>query len=263
MKMSFFLNGFVLILCFIFVGCSNNPEKDWLKAKSKNTIEAYAEFLEKHPESPHKDTISLLIKRLSFVQEARENSTDSLSWLKTNKYDKDLSEISEDSEVEYEIPHDEPLDSKGTGKIDTYGNFTPIDKKSYQITGGALVSTLGTIKKKAKFKDWDFVYEDTTRTKKGGWGPLLVHGEMIVPKSLFSSQLSYVSQNSFEAESFGEKYVLIRLDSTKGHRLCFWELPDGSRFATVGIIGTKVEVGGNIVERKADGWYLGTDKLRQ
>ena len=86
-------------------------------------------------------------------------------------------------------------------------------------------------------------------------------GELILPRSLFADPPTNIFvQNSFEIESFGDKYVLIHLDPAKSHRLCFLE-NDGAKIPTAGYIGSKAEVGGTILERKVDGWYRGTTRM--
>jgi hypothetical protein len=190
---------------------------------------------------------------------------DKWSWLpKTTKHDAEVAQIPKGAEVGFSIPKDEPLDAESVDygmKIDPYGNLTPIDKKSYIVKGGAFVSKLGPIEKKAKWGDWDFVYEDVSHTKKVGWGECLTSGEILLPRNWCEeAPTNFIVQNSFEIESFGEDYVLIHLDPTKGHRLCFIK-SGGARAPTAGYIGSKAEVDGKTFERKADGWYSGTTRV--
>jgi hypothetical protein len=189
-----------------------------------------------------------------------EQKLDKSSWLpKTSKHDAEVAQIPKNTQILFFIPKDEPLDAESVGygmKIDPYFNMTPIDKKSYIVKGGALVSKLGPIEKKAKWGDWDFVYEDASHTKKAGWGECLTSGEILLPRNWCEEAppTNFIVQNSFEIESFGDDYVLIHLDPTKGHRLCF--IRSGvSQAPTAGYIGSKAEVDGKTLERKADGWY--------
>jgi len=53
---------------------------------------------------------------------------------------------------------------------------------------------------------------------------------------------------------------LIHLDPAKGHRLCFL-MVGRIQLPTAGYIGTKAEVDSRVLERKADGWYLGSKRM--
>jgi hypothetical protein len=194
-----------------------------------------------------------------------EQKLDMWPWLsKTSKHDAEVAQIPKNTQIEIFIPKDEPLNAESVGygmKIDPYGNLTPIDKKSYIVKGGALVSKLGPIEKKAEWGDWDFVYEDASHTKKAGWGECLTSGEILLPRNWYGGvPTNFIVQNSYEIESFGDDYVLIHLDPTKGHRLCVFK--SGVPHAlTAGYIGSKAEVDGKTLERKADGWYSGTTRV--
>ncbi|MGB8951971.1 MAG: hypothetical protein WCC06_04815 [Candidatus Aminicenantales bacterium] len=55
----------LLFISFIFLSCSLE-KKDWEKARSANTKEAYEDFLERHPRSNFAPTASLKIEELYF-----------------------------------------------------------------------------------------------------------------------------------------------------------------------------------------------------
>jgi hypothetical protein len=197
-----------------------------------------------------------------------KHKLDQWSWLpKTTKHDAEIAQIPPNAEIGFSIPKDEPLDAESVGfgmRVDPYGNMTPVDKGSYVVKGGALVSKLGSIEKKAKWGDWDFVYEDASHTKKAGWGPSLTSGEILLPRKWFlDPPTDRFVQNSFEIESFGDDYVLIHLDPTKGHRLCFMKIGSSNKQQTAAFIGSKAEVNGKVFERKADGWYSGNTRLSE
>ena len=159
-----------------------------------------------------------------------QSKFEDLSWLpRTGKNDAAAQSIAspEDAQIRYYIPKEDPLNAGsdgGWGKIDTYGNFIPTDKSSYKVRGGSLVSEIGSIKKRAKFGDWDFVYEDSAHTKQAGWGHCLTSGEILVDRFLFDKELvkeirnipsDWYVQNLFEVEDFGEHFVLIKLTLPK------------------------------------------------
>jgi hypothetical protein len=117
------------------------------------------------------------------------------------------------------------------------------------------------VERKANWGDWDFVYADSGLKQSAGWGNALTSGELILPRELFLNiPTDKFVQNSFEIESFGERFVLIRLDPAKGHKLVFLK-SGGAQTPTAGYVGSKAEVGGKVLERKADGWYSGTTRL--
>jgi hypothetical protein len=192
-----------------------------------------------------------------------ETKLDEWSWLSgPNKLDADLAQIPKDSDFEILIPKEDPLNSKsvGWGKINSLYNFIPTDEKSYVVLGGSLVTRIGSFEKKAKWGSWDFVY-DATDKEKTAWGPDLTSGEILLPRSAFLSSPADASvENSFEIEASGSYYVLLRLDPTKHHHLCFLNV---GRFQipTVGYIGSRAEMNGQVLERKADGWYFGASRM--
>jgi len=190
---------------------------------------------------------------------------DEWSWLPpTTKHDAEVAQIPKDSTIEFSIPENEPLKTDsggGWGGISDNGEFVPRDKKSYYVRGGALVSNVGPVKRKAEWGDWDFVYADADLKQHAGWGNALTSGELILPRKVFLDiPADKFVQNSFEIESFGDRFVLIRLDPAKGHRLVFLK-SGGSQVPTAGYVGSKAEVGGKILERKLDGWYAGATRL--
>jgi hypothetical protein len=117
-----------------------------------------------------------------------ESKLDKWSWLpKSSKFDVEATQIPKGAEVSFFIPEDEPLDAKsvGWGGVDSFGNFVPRDKNSYVVKGGALVSKLGQIEKRAKWGDWDFVYADAAHMEHAGWGLSLISGEILLPRKVF------------------------------------------------------------------------------
>ena len=189
---------------------------------------------------------------------------DEWSWLPmTPTHDEEVSKIPKDAAINFSIPENEPVRTDsggGWGGISSSGEFVPRDKKSYFVRGGALVSMVGPVKRKAKWGDWDFVYADADLKQHAGWGNALTSGELILPRNQFLNiPADKFVQNSFEIESFGDRFVLIRLDPAKGHKLVFLKSGD-SQIPTAGYIGSKAEVGGEILERKSDGWYAGTTR---
>lgn len=194
------------------------------------------------------------------ASESAEVKLDEWSWLpNSNRHDAELAQIPRDAELELMIPKEQPLTAKssGWGKVRTGFEFVPTDNKSYAVSGGALLSRLGGIEKKATWGDWDFVYGSARKeqTPMPQWGYTITSGEILLPRSVFVSPPTdaYV-ENSFEIEAFGDSYVLIHLDPAKGHRLCFLQV-GRSQLPTAGFIGTKAEVNGKTLERRADGWY--------
>ena len=70
-------------------------------------------------------------------------------------------QIPKDAQFAIQIPADDPLKGRSTGwgsAIDTNGNVTPKEKKDYAVSG-SLVTRLGPLEKRAKYGDWDFVYQ--------------------------------------------------------------------------------------------------------
>lgn len=186
---------------------------------------------------------------------------DKWSWLPvTHTHDAEAARIPRDAALSLFIPKDDPLEAGsdgGWGGIDTFGNFTPTDRKSYVVKGGSLVSKIGPIERRAKFGDWDVLYSDAARTQRAGWGNCLTSGEILVPRETFADpSADLYAQNSFAIETFGPTYLLVRLDPARKHKLCFLE-QGGGQMLTAGVLGSKAEVGTRVLERRADGWYAG------
>lgn len=193
-------------------------------------------------------------------QQTADDKLTEWSWLPASHgHDAELAQLPKDADFQMYIPKDEPLATKSTGwgKVGASFEFLPIEKKSYEVLGGTLVSKVGAIEKKAKWGDWDFVYESARKEQipRPHWGYCLTSGEVLLPRTVFLSPPSdaYV-ENSFEIESFGDSYVLLHLDPAKAHRLCFLQA-GRLQLPTAGYIGTKAEIGGKILLRKNDGWY--------
>lgn len=195
-----------------------------------------------------------------------------LSWLPTTSAnDAVAAKIPPNARLSFRVPKDDPLkfDASGGGwgnaKIDTLGRITPTeptDKKSYKVTGGTLVSSLGAIEKRAKYGDWEFAFEDAARTKKVGWGYCLTAGELLLPRSMIANPpLQVYGVDAFEVTSFGKDYLLVKLDPKKAHRFCFVQRSQGGEFPSAGGPGTRIEVAGKLYERRVDGWYLGATKV--
>lgn len=186
---------------------------------------------------------------------------DKWSWLPaSHAHDAEAARIPKDAVSSFFIPPDDPLTTGsegGWGGIDTFGNFTPTDRKSYVVKGGSVVSQLGPVERKAKFGDWDVFYADAGRQKRAGWGNCLTSGEVLLPREAFADPApDLYGQNSFAIETFGPTYLLIRLDPARKHKLCFLER-GGGQALTAGILGSKADVGGRVLERRIDGWYDG------
>jgi len=208
----------------------------------------------------HRAAIALLVAALTLTGCGGRSGAGDVTWPpRSHKNDQEASQIPADAKVGYNIPRSDPMTQQGTGGIDTYGNFVP--REGFEITGGSLISTVGPVKRTAKFGSWAWVYKDAAKAKKHGWGPCLTSGEIIVAKSdLLSPAMQGLGDNRFEVEDLGDRYFIIRLDPAKGHRLCILRTPSGNVF-TAGFQGTRVDCQGQVVQRRADGWYVGDEKL--
>jgi len=189
------------------------------------------------------------------------------SWLPpSDTHDPDLDKVPLGAEVRFYVPAEAPLTTHCVAcKIDTNLNAVPTVKGSLVVDGGALVSQLGSISVTARWGDWDIVWADHARTARVGWGYCLTSGNIILPREVFENPPpDRFVQNAFQIEPFGLGNVLIGLDPAKGNRLCFLGNPPtaGSMGSpTAGWIGSKAEVNGRVLERKADGWYSGATRM--
>jgi len=190
-------------------------------------------------------------------------SSSKIKWPpQTGKNDSLFATIPSDAELNISIPEDDPINFSGTEELGSDGKFLP-RKGSYFITGGSLVTELGQIKKIAKFNGWDYVYNDEKHKDIYHWGPCLVHGELLIPSKLFSNQTSDLFVNNYyECEDFGEKYILVKLDSTKNHKIVVIS-KRGGFMITVGLPGSKAQVENVIFQRKIDGWYVDENKVSE
>lgn len=187
-------------------------------------------------------------------------SAKKLSWPpRTHRLDKEAALIPFQQKVTYYIPEYDPVEGKGTGGIDTYGNFLPGD--NYKVSG-TMISSAGKVKRTASFGDWGHIYSDKSKKRSVGWGEALTSGEMIIPrdKILGETVEGYV-ENLFEIEDLGDDYFVVKLDKNKGHRLITVSTLYGSRSFTFNLSGTQIESKGRIFTRKADGWYVGEKKV--
>ena len=103
-------------------------------------------------------------------------------------------------------------------------SFVPIEG-DFSITGGMLETNIGEIKMYAYFGSWSYLYSDESKKIEIGWGPNLTKGKVIFSSkdydSMESGNLGYYVKNFYESQPFDYlgKYVLINLDSAKGHHL--------------------------------------------
>ena len=170
-----------------------------------------------------------------------------------------MAKIPPGTKLSLSIPETKPIKthSEAPGGIDSELNFIPTAKKSLVVDGGALVSQLGPVTKTAQWGDWDEVWSDPLHKTRFGWGYCVTAGKVILPKDAFEHTPSdRYAQNALEIEAFGDQYVLVRVDSTRHHRLC-WLEPSYGGGTTAGWIGSRAEVNGKVLERRADGWYQG------
>jgi hypothetical protein len=66
-----------ILLCLAFIGLQCSPEKkDFDKAKSLNTIEAYEEFVSQYPDSEYKGVIEVWIDSITFSEVKNKNTTE-------------------------------------------------------------------------------------------------------------------------------------------------------------------------------------------
>jgi hypothetical protein len=143
----------------------------------------------------------------------------------------------------------------GPGTFDADGNLTP----GPGFQGSTLVSSIGPIERRASLRGEAMVILDTTKKKLIQRADLcLFLGEVLITKDqlLNRGESGYV-ENRFSVEDFGDNLFIVKLDPSKKHRLCI--LPDGT--VTAGFAGAKIDYQGVVVERKADGWYVGNSKL--
>ena len=202
------------------------------------------------------------------VDSAKPNATtdnSKWSWLpKAPQNDAEAATIPSGSDPSYELLKEDPLGFKGITKLTSSFGSYPADRTSFSITGGTLATTVGGVSRKAKMRDWDYLYEDAAFLKSTiEWGPCATDGELLLPRSAFeNTPTDRYASNYFAAEAFGDRFVLVKLDPAKGHRLLIQGLGsgEGANF-TAGYIGSKVQVGNRVLERKADGWYQGKKKV--
>jgi hypothetical protein len=223
--------GVCLALAFVLCGCKTTS-RSVLSGESASTTNASAELGE-------------------------------WSWLAgPNSLDSTIASVTNTSELVLEIPKADPLVSKsiGWGKINTLLNFVPVNNSSYSVFGGALDSSVGTFTRRAKWGGWNFIFDPVSKAEIG-WGDTITDGEVILPREAFLSAPSDAyADNSFEVEAFGTKFILIRIDPSKGEHLCFQRL-GRLQIPTAGYIGTKITIAGKQLERKTDGWYSGWLKV--
>lgn len=173
------------------------------------------------------------------------------------------------------------------GRRDLAGaQFLPIEGE-FHVLGGQLTSALGAVHRSANFGSWTLFYAGSTRQEIVGWGPCLTSGEVIVPNVFITEPPArrYVP-NAFEAEDLGEYHTLVRLDESRGDKLCLgyrpadgsgyagnlkatgrldlsgqvdpvWASSDRMLFGTAGDAGSRVRVGAHTLDHRPDGWYLG------
>ena len=76
----------VLIVTILF-GCAST-QKDYIRAKDENTIQAFTEFLNKHPDSKFKDEVKTKINEIQIMKEVLFKKLDEINKRKFEKIQK-------------------------------------------------------------------------------------------------------------------------------------------------------------------------------
>ena len=211
---------------------------------------------------------------------------------RTGKND-ELAVTLEGAEFKLKISKETPLTFAGERELGP-NQFIPIDG-AFTITGGVLVSKLGSVEMRATFGAWSTIKNATGGIV--GYGFDLTDGEVVLPNVFLSDPPSGLRvANSYEFEDLGEDYCIIKLDPRKEHRLTVQNImKDGEGMfgsmrsntngklsgtvllvpqqqlhslseidevksflrMTASCIGTKVVSQSQTFERRNDGWYLG------
>jgi hypothetical protein len=173
-----------------------------------------------------------------------------------------LHDVQATKEINAELKNEVDIKTNIFETTDGSGGFK-INKESSKISG-TVKSRLGSTVREARFGAFGDIFSDPVMTKHISDAYLLTSGEILLPVSeLFNEppHSAYV-QNRFDIIDFGPRYVLLNLDPAKKHQLAFIPGEDGF-IGTTYWLGTKAEFQNNIVERKEDGWYAGTLKLKE
>lgn len=177
---------------------------------------------------------------------------------RTGKHNTEAAKLPNKAQVAIGFSETDPFKQEGMGDIDENFNTTPREG-SYHVQG-TLVTKIGEIKKEARITDWAFIHTYPKNEKTKVWGYYITSGEMLIPKSLLMiAPPDMKVDNLFECEDFGDDFILIRLDPTKGHKLCLIGIKNVT--VTAGFIGSKVGIEGTVIERKLDGWYSQNKKI--
>ena len=183
----------------------------------------------------------------------------------THKLDKEADKIYGADELNYLLEAKEPIEFKGLGVVNEFGNFIP--NNEYKIPRAFLVSTVGAVSRKGQFGNKDFIYTDSSKKKIVDWGVVLKSGELIVEADALFGETTYEKtingekvggfvENYFEVENLGDDYFIVKINPIK-----LVQSGDLGVALTVGHEGTRIQYKNNIVMRKHDGWYIGKDKL--
>lgn len=168
------------------------------------------------PRITHVSLMTLLFCSMALVACA-ERKRDCPPHTGTN--DEAASGLRAEDKVEFEIPETHPITFSGVSVM--FGPQSIPRKGDFTVSGGTLISKLGYLKKQATFGAWDYIYSDSSKSKIIGWGPCLTSGEVLV-SDLCSGHASAdrYAENFFEAQDFGQYHTLIRVDPSRGHKLC-------------------------------------------
>jgi len=202
------------------------------------------------------DSSSVLVDAVSSNPSSKTKTCQSILLpLNTTTYDSLVAELpSYPSKVFGGVLPEEPLHAEGNQALGLDGNFWPA-KGEYFFTKGIYYTQIDSFQTRAYFRGWDFTYSDSAMTTRQGWAPCLTHGEVIFFKSMLNKPRDYYCPNRFELTDFGDSLYLVRLDSTKGHQLCFLPYGGGDYYAIASALGSKMEIQGLEFNRRADGWY--------
>lgn len=127
---------------------------------------------------------------------------------------------------------------------------------SQDVTTGCLVSRVGKLEKRARFKAVGLVFFDAGRARALCRTLVLTEGELLIPNPLLLEEVPGVYvENDYDLEAFGSALTLIRLHAGRS-ALGVVEQADQGLFITAGCPGTRVHVlEGMTYERRDDGWY--------
>lgn len=205
-------------------------QKAWEAAQAQGTVEAYEAFLEQYPDGSlawqARFAIGEIFESGKRYEEAMAYyANTALSTPDVDSVSVYTAELAKLEQAGEKITCSYKAQPQGLLKPleGAWGRALPADGE-FAITGSTTCQ-FGSYTFSGVIDDWAYLYTDSSRVDKVGWGIVVTAGSIIIPKLEYTAfqeaNLSYISNTSIEAEplDYLGKYVRTRISPGASQRL--------------------------------------------